>query len=103
MHVLDQFVQASRLELHHDGVDVELDLTPGVEIAQALFFQINTNRDGQISDAECRAYADKVVRDLVVSVDAKPLTLHLRSSTCPAFDQMRAGTGTIRLQATSAA
>ena len=98
-HVLDQFVEASRLEMACDRVVVELDLTPGVELAPAVFVGINSNRDGKISEAEGRSHAAQVLADLVLEVDGQRLDLELASATYPAFEAMRAGTGTIRLRA----
>jgi hypothetical protein len=100
-HVLDQYLQASRIELQRDAVRVEIDLTPGVEIATPVFFAINTNRDGTISDAECRAYANQVLRALALVADDRPLTLSLTECTAPTYDEMRGGTGTIRVAASS--
>lgn len=98
-HVLDQFVEASRLELACDRVVVELDLTPGIELAPAVFVGINSNRDGKISEAEGRSHAAQVLADLVLEVDGQRLDLELASATYPTFEAMRAGTGTIRLRA----
>ena len=36
-HRLDQYLQATRLSLEKNQVGVEIDLTPGVEVAQAIF------------------------------------------------------------------
>ena len=98
-HVLDQFVEASRLELARDRVVVELDLTPGIELAPAMFVAINTNRDGEISEAEGRSHAAQVLADLALEVDGRRLDLELSSATYPTFNAMRAGTGIIRLRA----
>ncbi len=76
-HVLDQYVQLSRINVRRDGLTIDLELTAGIEIAQPLFFQINSDRDGQISDREARAYARQVIDDLFVSVDDRPLALTL--------------------------
>src|SRR4051812_3412896 len=47
-HRLDQYLQATRLSLAADQVGVEIDLTPGVEVAPAVFALINTDHDGRI-------------------------------------------------------
>src|SRR5262245_29832507 len=98
-HVLDQFVEASRLQIAPDRVAVELDLTPGIELAPAMFFAINTNRDGEISIAEGRSHAARVLQDLVLEVDGRRLDVELTSATYPTLEAMRAGTGSIRLRA----
>jgi hypothetical protein len=98
-HVLDQVVQATRLQIAADAVTVDLDLTPGIELAPALFAAINGDRDGVISASEGRAHAAQVLADLVLDVDGRRLTLALVSADYPAFEAMRGGVGTIRLRA----
>ena len=100
-HVLDQYQQASRIECRADGIDIELDLTPGIALAPAVFFSINTDRDGRISSTEGRAYASRVVKELVLDLDDRRVPLELVASSYPSFDEMRAGTGTIHLRATA--
>jgi hypothetical protein len=97
-HVLDQYVQASRIDVRSDGLTLEIDLTPGIEIAQQLFLRINTDRDGRISDAEGLAYARQVLNDLVMTVDDQRIALMVAQCAYPTFEQMRAGVGTIHLK-----
>lgn len=98
-HVLDQLVVASRLQVEASRVVVELDLTPGAELAQLVFFAINSDRDGLISPAEGRSYARQVLKDLSLVLDGRPLALELSEATYPTFADMRAGAGTIHLRA----
>jgi hypothetical protein len=98
-HRLDEYLQATRIALAPDHVALELDLTPGIEVADAIFFAINTNRDGRISAREGAAYARQVLRDLTLEVQGHRQELSLVSSEFPSFEEMRAGTGVIRLSA----
>jgi hypothetical protein len=100
-HVLDQYLQASRIEPEPDRINVEIDLTAGTAIASSVFLAINTNHDGEISMAEGRAYAKEVLQDLDLALDGRRLTLGLVDCTYPTFDEMRAGTGPIRVRATA--
>ena len=100
-HVLDQYLQASRIECRADGIDIELDLTPGIALAPAVFFSINTDRDGRISTQEGRTYAARVLSELVLDLDGRRVPLELVASVYPSFDEMRAGLGTIQLRATA--
>jgi hypothetical protein len=98
-HVLDEYVQASRIDLQRDGIVIELSLTPGVEIAPMVLGQIDTNRDGALSDQECEGYARRVLRDLSVTVRHRPLTPALVACRCPTYRELRTGVGTIQLRA----
>jgi hypothetical protein len=100
-HVLDQYLQATRIALLPNRVDLELDLTPGLEIAPAIFLSINTNRDGEISAGEAETYAKQVLGSLVLAIDGRRQGLALLDYAYPTYAEMRAGTGTIRLRATS--
>ncbi|PYS53433.1 MAG: hypothetical protein DMG13_12630 [Acidobacteria bacterium] len=85
-HRLDEYLQATRLSLGLDRIVVEIDLTPGVDVAP-------------ISEAEARAYATRMLKEIVLDVDGQHQTLTLVSSRFPSFQEMSAGIGTIRIDA----
>jgi hypothetical protein len=98
-HVLDEYVQASRIDLGRDGIVIEVDLTPGVEIAPMVILQIDTNRDGGLSEQECEGYARRVLRDLSVTVSERAMTPGLVTYRCPTYRELRTGIGTIQIRA----
>lgn len=98
-HRLDEYLQAARLSLALDRIVLKTDLTPGVDVAPMIFALINTNRDGRISETEARAYAHQVLKEIVLEIDGRRLHLDLVSSQFPSFEEMKAGTGVIRLEA----
>jgi hypothetical protein len=100
-HRLDEYLQATRLSIRTDGIEVELDLTPGVAVAQQVFALIDTNHDGEISSAEAEAYARLVLNSIDVAVDGRPVGLQLTSQSVPQLSDMTQGVGTIRLQASA--
>lgn len=101
-HRLDEYLQAARLSLALDRIVLKTDLTPGVDLAPLIFALINTNRDGRISETEAKAYAHQVLREIVLEVDGRRLHLNLVSSQFPSFEEMKAGTGVIRIEARAA-
>ena len=101
-HRLDEYLQAARLSLALDRIVLRADLTPGVDVAPLIFARINTNRDGRISDREGRAYANQVLKEIVLEVDGRRLRLDLVSSQFPSFQEMSGGTGAIRIEARAA-
>jgi hypothetical protein len=100
-HRLDEYLQATRLSIDVDRVNVEIDLTAGVSVARQVFAWIDTNRDGQISSTEGHAYAQQTLGAVVLSVDGRTASLTLIDSRFPEARDMNGGTGTIRLRATA--
>jgi hypothetical protein len=98
-HRLDEYLQATRIALAPDRVVLEIDLTPGVDVAPMVFALINTDRDGRISAPEAQAYAEQVLRDVILEVDGRPQHLALAGNEFPSYQEMSAGIGTIRIEA----
>ena len=98
-HRLDEYLQATRFALAADHIVVKIDLTPGVDVAPAIFALINTDHDGSISATEGKAYAKRLLDDFVFQVDGQPRRLEIMSSQFPSFQEMQEGTGTIRIEA----
>ena len=97
-HRLDEYLQATLIGVSRDGVEVEIQLTPGVAVLPVVMAAIDRDRDGQISREEERAYAGRVAREVELRVDGEPAALSLIESTFPSLAEMREGLGTIRLR-----
>jgi hypothetical protein len=97
-HRLDEYLQATLIGVTRGGVDLEIQLTPGVAVLPFVMAAIDQDRNGRISDREARAYAARVAREVELRVDGKPASLSLIESTFPALEEMRQGLGTIRLK-----
>ncbi len=82
-------------------MQVELDLTPGIALAETIIADIDRNGDGALSADEQRAYADAVVNALTLQVDGTPLRAQLAATSFPDLEAVRRGEGTIQLQATA--
>ena len=76
-HRLDEYLQATRLEINIGRVDVEMDLTPGISVASKVFQWIDTNGDGRISREEGEAYARAVLGSAVLKADGAPTPMHV--------------------------
>jgi hypothetical protein len=100
-HRRDEYLQAARLAIDPGGVQIELDLTPGIAVAEAIITDIDRNRDGALSQDEQRDYADAVVSALALEVDGTPVRAQLGVTSFPDLAAMRLGEGTIRLQSTA--
>jgi ABC-type nickel/cobalt efflux system permease component RcnA len=98
-HPLDQYILASYLTVAPEQIVVELDMTPGVLVAPQLLPVIDTNNDQQISEAESRAYADLVLKEVELKVDGQPQQLTFSKIEMPDLLNFQAGYGTMRLYA----
>jgi len=100
-HRVDEYLQATRLSIDMQRVDLEMDLTAGVAVASEVFAWIDTNRDGEISNVEGEAYVRQILGSVVLKVDGRPVPITLVEVSFPQFRDMRLGVGTIRLRATA--
>jgi hypothetical protein len=98
-HRLDEYLQAARLAIDPGRVQIELDLTPGIALAEAILADIDRNRDGSLSAEEQRAYGSLVLSALDLEVDGTRLPLRLDASSFPGAEAVKRGEGTIRLHA----
>ena len=101
-HRLDEYLQATRVAIERDRVNVDIDLTPGVSIARQVTDWIDINRDGQISLSESLTYGHQVLNSLVLSVDGTTMRLDVLETQAPTIADMALGVGTLRLRAWAA-
>jgi hypothetical protein len=97
-HRLDEYLQGTILSVAKDRLSADLTLTPGVAIFPVLIPDIDTNADGTISEAEQKAYAERVLGDLSLTLDGQRLTPHRTSAEFPAVSDMKEGRGEIHMQ-----
>ena len=98
-HPIDEFVQQAYLTPAPSAVSVELDLSPGVLVAPAALADLDPNGDRQIADAEATAYAERVLGQVRLRVDDRPLALALTDVDVSPYLTFQAGYGTVRLSA----
>jgi hypothetical protein len=97
-HRRDEYLQAARLAIDPERVQIELDLTPGIALAEAILTDIDLDRDGSLSAEEQRAYASAVLGALELEGDGRPLRMQPGACSFPDAEAIRRGEGTIRLQ-----
>lgn len=97
-HRLDEFLQATTIELQPRGVQGQIRLTPGIAVFAFVKAGIDTDRDGVISSGEQRACAERVLRDLSLVVDGRRLGLQLVSMSFPGVNEMKEGLGEIQIE-----
>jgi hypothetical protein len=100
-HRLDEYLQAARVSVTTNRIDVSLDLTPGVAVADQVLAAIDRDRGGHASQGGRDAYAQRVLNDIRVALDEKILALGLVSASFPAPHEIKGGLGVIRIKATA--
>jgi hypothetical protein len=97
-HRHDEYLQAARLAVEPRRVDVQIDLTPGIAIAEMIIRDVDGDGDGTLSRDEQRAYVARVLDALELRIDGRPLQLQPATSAFPDLDAVRGGVGTIQLR-----
>jgi hypothetical protein len=97
-HRLDEYLQAARIAIEDDRVEIELGLTPGVAVADAAIADLDRDHDGVLSSEEQRAYASGVTSALHLAIDDRAIEMRLAGATFPDLAAIRAGDGTIQLR-----
>ncbi len=100
-HRLDEYLQATRVAVATNRVDLSIDLTPGVSVADQLLLVIDQNQDGRVSKEEGSAYAQRVLEDIQVGLDGKTLAPHLLETSFPKLAEIKSGHGVLRIKATA--
>jgi hypothetical protein len=97
-HRLDEYLQATTISVEKDRVQAQIRLTPGVAVFAIVLASIDTDADGVISEAEQQAYAQRVLRDLSLTIDGERARLRLMSTKFPRTEEMKEGRGEIQLE-----
>jgi hypothetical protein len=97
-HRLDEYLQATLVAIEPGEIRLEINLTPGVAVAQQVLTLIDRDRDDVISANEATAYAKLVKRDLVVRLDGRDAELKLTALNFPDPADLRTGWGIIQME-----
>jgi len=97
-HRLDEYLQATLVVIAQGDIRLQINFTPGVEIADQILALIDHDRDNTISETEAAAYSELVKRDLVVRIDGQPAILKLTLCRFDQPNELRTGSGLIQLE-----
>jgi hypothetical protein len=98
-HRYDEYLQAVRIAVDPDRVQLELDLTPGIAVAEGVLADIDVDRNRSLSSAETQAYSERVLRAIALDLDGTPLRVELVDRAFPSIDAVLKGEGAARIQA----
>ena len=91
-HRIDEYLQATILSLETNRVQASMRLIPGMLVASSVIAGIDSDGDGVFSESEERAYAQRVLGDLSITIDGRSVQPKLVSWSFPQPAQMRDGT-----------
>jgi len=98
-HRRDEYLQAARLTIDPDRIEIALDLTPGIAVAGDVLARIDANADESISPGEAHEYLASVVGAIDLEVDGTRLMVKVSDSELPDVGAVRNGEGTLRIRA----
>ena len=101
-HRRDELLQAARIGIAADRVELELSLTPGVAVADDVIGTIDRDRDGVFSPEEQRLYTNQVMAAIELRIDGHMVKMHTGTSAYPLPDELRDGDRSIELGSTAA-
>ncbi|MGX7345353.1 hypothetical protein ACWM9A_05575 [Acetobacter pasteurianus] len=96
-HRLDEYLQATVIDVSRQEIDIVLRLTPGVDVAPQVLHQIDTDGDGGLSAQEQQRYTQHVISQLSLALDGTSLPIKLKDCVFPGMLELQTGRGTISL------
>jgi hypothetical protein len=98
-HPSDEVVQGAYLTLAPGEVRLELDLTPGTEVAGALLQALDADADRIIAEAEAQGYAERVLARSTLTLDDVAVSWTLDGVDVPPYRSLELGGGTVSIHA----
>jgi hypothetical protein len=97
-HRLDEYLQATTIAIEKDRIEAHVRLVPGIAVLPAVIASIDIDADGVLSQAEQRAYAERVQRDLRLTIDGAAAELQRIAFAFPSMHALEEGLGEIELR-----
>jgi hypothetical protein len=97
-HRDDQYLQATLVVIEPSEIRLQINLTPGMAVAEKVISRIDRDRNGAISKSEAAAYAAALKGDLTLRMDGRKLELKLTASEFVEPAELRTGAGIIQME-----
>ncbi len=98
-HPLDEVVQGSYLTLTPGQVTLQLDISPGVLVADTVLRRLDADNNGKISTGEANAFGRFVLDQTSLTIDDRPAAWRLERVIAPPAENIRLGADTIKIHA----
>jgi hypothetical protein len=90
-HPLDEVIQAAYVTLAPGEVQLDLEIQPGSLVAPGMARAVDANGDGRISEAEARAYGERVLAASSLTLDGAKAPLRLQKVLAPSYANLSRG------------
>jgi hypothetical protein len=97
-HRDDQYLQATLVAIEPTEIRLQINLTPGIAVAERVIAVIDRDHDGAISKNEAAAYAELLKRDLTLRLDGRKSALKLTASEFVPPEELRTGSGIVQME-----
>jgi hypothetical protein len=101
-HPHEDIDQQVLLSVGTGEVTVQVRIAPSFIDGAAIFAHIDTNGDGEVSDAEAKAFGSDVIARAALRVDGQVFEFNAPRVSVPALKWVSAGFGVIEVDATAA-
>jgi hypothetical protein len=98
-HPVDEVVQGAYLTLAPGEVRLELDVTPGAEVADSLLRSLDADADHHITDAESQAFAERVLKQSTFSIDGRTVSWRFDRVSVPPYQNLNQLGDTLKIYA----
>jgi hypothetical protein len=100
-HRLDELLQAVQVHLFANHVELEVTLTPGVNLAGAFFAGADRDGNGSVSPAEAETFAARWLEKVTLTIDGTAVQPRIASATFPPLQDLSGGEGIVRISVRS--
>jgi len=98
-HRQDECLQAALIDVAPEQIRLFLSITPGTEVAARFNAVVDLDQNGAVSQGEAGAYVSNVVSQVTLRSDGIVRKLELKTFRFPEPEAIRAGAGTIQIEA----
>jgi len=99
-HRRDELLQAARIGVAADRIELEISLTPGIAVADEVIGAIDRDGNGVLSAEEQRDHAALVMAATELRIDGEVVNTGVGTATYPLLDELREGDRSIELRST---